>query len=259
MYESFYNLSAEPFQLNPDPRFYYESESHEKALAYLTYGVNQGEGFVVITGDIGSGKTTLAQKLTTQIDEAKYLVANLISTRVDSRDLLQMVGTGFGLDCEDWTKATLLARLAAFLQGKFAEGLKPILLFDEAQNLSIDCLEELRLLTNVHVNYRTALQIIFLAQPQFSQMLARPELSQLRERITASVELGRLSASETRGYIEHRLSIAGWKGDPKFSDDVFPKIHEVTGGLPRQINKVCSRLLLAAYLDQIHDLDEPLL
>ncbi len=259
MYESFYNLSAEPFQLYPDPRFYFESENHEKAFAYLTYGVNQGEGFVVITGDIGSGKTTLAQKLTTQIDESKYLPASLIGSRVESLDLLQMVGSGFGLDCEGCNKASLLAKLTALMQTKFGEGLKPILLVDEAQNLSTDCLEELRLLTNVHVDYRTALQIIFLAQPQFNKILAHPELRQLRERVAASAEIGALNASDTRGYIEHRLSVAGWKGDPQFSDGVFEKIHDITNGLPRQINKVCSRLLLAGYLDERHDFDEALL
>ena len=256
MYESFYNLTAEPFQLNPDPRFYFESESHEKALAYLTYGIRQGEGFVVITGDIGSGKTTLAQKLTTQIDEAKYLAANLVSTRLDPLDLLRMVGAEFGLGWAGESKAELLGKLSSFLRDKLRQDLRPVLSVDEAQNLSIDCLEELRLLSNLHVDYRSALQVIFLGQPQFNETLARPELAQLTERVIASVELGRLSKSDTHGYIAHRLQVAGWKGDPHFSDEALDKIHDLTRGLPRQINKLCARLLLAGFLDQLHAIDE---
>ena len=255
MYESFYNLTADPFRLYPDPAFYFESESHNKALSYLTYGMNQGEGIVIITGEIGSGKTTLAQMLTTQIDTGTFVIANLIATTLDPLDLLRLVGQGFGLKNDGDSKAAFLGALSTYLQNQVREGRRPVLLVDEAQNLSVECLEELRLLTNVHVDFHPALQIIFLGQPQFNKILAGPELAQLSERVTASVELGRLSEADTRGYIEHRLRVAGWSGDPQFSDAAYQEIYGLTRGLPRQINKLCARLLLAGYLDELHVID----
>ena len=255
MYEAFYNLTTEPFRLNLDPRFYFKSENHERALAYLTYGMNQGEGIVVITGDIGSGKTTLVQKITTQIDPAKYLVASLPGARLEPLDLLRMVAMGFGLACENDNKAILLAKLTSFLQASLKKGLGPVLLVDEVQTLSVESLEELRLLTNFGLDHRSALQIIFLGQPQFNEVLARPELTQLSERVTASVELGRLSEADTHGYIEHRLRVAGWASDPRFSEAAYQRIYAITHGLPRQINKLCARLLLAGYLDELHVID----
>lgn len=258
MYESFYKLTSEPFRLNPDPRFYFKSQSHERALAYLTYGMNQGEGIVVITGDVGSGKTTLAQKLTSKVDRARYHVASLAGAQLEPFDMLRMVAMGFDLNCQNDNKALLLTRLSSFFHASAQRGLRPVLLVDEAQVLSVEALEELRLLTNIGVNQKSALQIIFLGQPQFNEVLARPELAQLAERVTASVELGRLSEEDTQGYIVHRLQIAGWANDPAFTNATYRKIFALTRGLPRQINKLCARLLLAGYMDELHAIEAEL-
>ncbi len=255
MYEAFYRLTAEPFRLNPDPRFYFKSHSHERAMAYLTYGMNQGEGIVVITGDVGSGKTTLAQKLTSKVDRARYHVASLSGAQLEPFDLLRMVAMGFDLNCQNDNKAVLLTKLSSFFHASAQRGLKPVLLVDEAQVLSTEALEELRLLTNIGPSQKSALQIIFLGQPQFNEVLARPELAQLSERVTASVELGRLNEEDTQGYIVHRLQVAGWANDPAFTDATYRKIHALTRGLPRQINKLCARLLLAGYMDELHAIE----
>lgn len=256
MYEKFYKLSAQPFRLSPDPGYYFESQSHKRAMAYLTYGLSQGEGFIVITGVIGAGKTMLAEKLISELDRSENLLGTVVTTQLDAVETLRMVALAFGIPCNGNDKATLLKKIETFLVTKSAEGLRPLLIIDEAHNLPMQSLEELRMLSNFHVEYKMAVQVILLGQPQLSTVLASPGLEQVRQRIIASVALDRLNKSDTRTYIEHRLSVAGWQGDPQFTDRAFEDIHEITGGLPRQINKLCSRLLLVGYLDQLHVIDE---
>jgi putative secretion ATPase (PEP-CTERM system associated) len=258
VYTSFYGFTTEPFQLSPDPRFFFQSLSHKKAMAYLTYGLNRNEGFIVISGDTGKGKTTLAQKLLSGLDSETYLTAHLVTTQLEPTDLLKLVANRFGVNGEDGGKAAVIERLTAFLETSLVAGRRPLLIVDEAQNLSTGALEELRMLCNIQHDYHSALQIIFLAQPKFIETISQPELGQFRERIIASIDLGSLSRRDTEGYIQHRLSVAGWSGDPAFLNKALDLIYGYTKGLPRRVNKLCDRILLMAALDKVHDIDATL-
>lgn len=255
MYEAFYQFSGQPFQLSPDPRFYFASQSHRKAMAYLVYGLNQGEGFVVVTGDIGTGKTTLLGRLIAGLDTKKYLPATVVTSQLEPTDMLRMVATAYGIAVKNEDKATLLRKIEQFLIATHQSGRQCLLIVDEVQNVPVNSLEELRMLSNLQFRNRSLLQTLLVGQPQFRSTLARPELEQLRQRVTASYHLGPLDAQDTRGYIEHRLKLVGWKGDPEFTDDAHEQIFEHTGGLPRRINSLCSRLLLFGSLDGLHKLD----
>lgn len=257
MYETFYHLSGLPFQLSPDPRFYFASQSHRKAMAYLVYGLNQGEGFVVVTGDIGTGKTTLLGRLLAGLDTKKYLAGTVVTTQLDPMGMLRMVASAFGLGGPpDEDKASLLRRIEQFLVGAHKSGRQPLLIIDEVQNVPIRSLEELRMLSNFQLQHRSLLQTLLVGQPQFRATIAGPELEQLRQRVTASYHLGPLDEADTRGYIEHRLRLVQWKGDPEITDAAFSKIFKHSGGLPRRINTLCSRLLLYGSLEGLHRLDD---
>ena len=258
MYESYFGLREEPFRLSPDPRFFFESLGHQKAMAYLTYGLNQGEGFIVITGDTGSGKTTLSRRLLSQLDASEYLTANLVTTQLEPIDTLRTTATSFGIDCTESPKAAIIDKLKELLLVRHRAGQRSLLIVDEAQNLPTESMEELRMLLNLQTDHKSLLQIIFLAQPRLLELLAQPSLKQLRERVVASVDLGSLSRTDTRGYIEHRLSVVDWHGDPAFSDRFFDVVHYHTEGLPRRINKLCSRVLLMASLEEVHHIEEHL-
>lgn len=255
MYADFYRLKALPFQLSPDPRFFFGSAGHRKAIAYLTYGLHQREGFIVITGDIGAGKTTLAGQLLTQLDAARHLAATVVSTQLDADDMLRMAAAAFGVPTDGADKASLLRRLEAFFTEVRNAGRCALLIVDEVQNLPVRALEELRMLSNFQAGGRALLQGCLLGQPQFRDTLARPELEQLRQRVLAAYHLGPLEPDETRAYIEHRLATVGWRDDPHFTDDAFALIHERTGGLPRRINACCSRLMLFGFLEELHRID----
>jgi putative secretion ATPase (PEP-CTERM system associated) len=252
MYAKFYGFETLAFQLTPDPRFFYESTEHRRAMAHLTYGLHHAEGFIVITGEVGAGKTMLVDRLLSQIDPKSYLTARIVTTQLSGDDLLRMVASGFGLDHEGLAKGTLLTRIQEFVLAQFRAGRRALLIIDEAQNLSFEALEELRMLSNIAVGSATALQSFLLGQPQFRVVLGNQALDQLRQRITAAYHLGPLNEADTRGYVEHRLSCAGWKGDPQFTDDCFEPIYRQTGGVPRRINSLCSRLLLFSFLDGSH-------
>ncbi len=257
MYETFYHLSGLPFQLSPDPRFYFASQSHRKAMAYLVYGLNQGEGFVVVTGDIGTGKTTLLGRLLAGLDTKKYLAGTVVTTQLDPVGMLRMVASAFGLEgAPDEDKASLLRRIEQFLVAAQKAGRQPLLIIDEVQNVPIRSLEELRMLSNFQLQHRSLLQTLLVGQPQFRATIAGPELEQLRQRVTASYHLGPLDEADTRGYIEHRLRLVQWKGDPEITDAAFSKIYKHSGGLPRRINTLCSRLLLYGSLEGLHRLDD---
>ncbi len=256
MYESFYNLTAMPFQLTPDSRFFFGSKGHSRAIAHLNYGLAQGEGFIVITGEVGAGKTTLVEWLRTQMDPAAFTIARVSTTQVSENDLFRLAMAGFGLQEQGAGKAGLLARFEEMLRSHQAAGRRCLLVVDEAQNLSIPALEELRMLSNITVDGRTSLQTILLGQPQFRRLLASPNLDQLRQRVLTSYHLGPLSAEETRSYIEHRLTAVGWAGDPRWSSDAFAAVYDRTGGIPRRINRLCSRVLLYGVLEQTHDITD---
>lgn len=251
MYEDYYHFRGRPFQLSPDPRFFFYSRGHRRAMAYLQYGVHQGEGFLVITGEIGAGKTMLARTLAQKFGSPNLLLAQVVSTQLEADDMLNMVAAAFDLP-EEKSKGQLLRKIEKFLLARHSQGKRTILLVDEAQNLPSGSLEELRMLSNFQHNERSLLQSFLLGQPEFRATLQRPELEQLRQRITASYHLGPIDVSETEAYIEHRLKTVGWNGDPAFAQDTFPVIYRQSGGIPRKINHLCDRLLLLGRMDEKH-------
>ncbi len=250
MYEDYYRFSAKPFQLNPDPRFFFGSKGHRRAMAYLDYGLSLGEGFIVITGEVGAGKTTLVRNLFRQLESHNLIAAQLVSTQLDAEDTLRSVAASFGLEHEGLTKSSLLKNLEDFLSAATRQGKRVLLVVDEAQNLTPRAVEELRMLSNFQNNDRSLIQTFLLGQPEFRGILQSPDMQQLRQRVVASYHLGPLDADETRGYIEHRLRTVGWKGAPSFGDEAFTALHSFTDGIPRRLNTTCDRLLLFGFLEE---------
>ncbi len=252
MYESFYGLNGKPFQLNPDPEFFFASRGHARAYAYLQYGLHQSEGFIVVTGEVGAGKTTLVRSLLQRLDTAKVVAAQLVSTQLDAEDLLKSVATAFGVPARTTDKAQLLAHLEAFLTGLVVEHKRALLIVDEAQNLTARAVEELRMLSNFQLGDRALLQSFIVGQPELRHVLQSGALHQLRQRVIASYHLGPMEREETKAYVEHRLRHVGWKGNPAFEPGAFEVIHAATGGVPRRINLLSNRALLAGYLGEKH-------
>ena len=249
MYEAYYGFTGKPFQLNPDPSFYYGSKGHTSAYSYLQYGVYQGEGFIVITGEIGTGKTTLTRALLEHLDPNRVIAVQLVSTLIDADDLLRAVATAFGVPIKGADKAELLATLEAFLTTLVGQDKRALLVVDEAQNLTPRALEELRMLSNFQYGDRALLQSFLIGQPELRQMLRSPSMEQLRQRVIASYHLGPLAPEETAGYIAHRLKHVGWTGEnPAIDPAAIEAIHQSTGGIPRKINSLTNRVLLSAYL-----------
>ena len=249
MYESYFKLSGKPFQLNPDPAFFFGSRGHRRAMAYLEYGLHQNEGFIVITGEIGAGKTTLVRSLLQKLDSSKVVAAQLVSTQIDAEDILRLVAAAFGIPSKNLDKADLLLALETFLVSVTASGKRALLVVDEAQNLTSGAVEELRMLSNFQLEDHALLQSFLIGQPEFRDMMQGAGMQQLRQRVIASYHLGPLDVEETKAYIEHRLAHVGWRPDsPSFSADAFEAIFRATGGIPRRINTLCDRLLLAGFL-----------
>ncbi len=249
MYESHFGFHGQPFQLNPDPAFYFNSRGHGRALAYLQYGVTQSEGFIVITGEIGAGKTTLLRMLLEGLDRQKVLPAQIVSTQLESGELLQAIITAFGIPASGSSKPHLIATLEAFLTALAAQGRHALLIVDEAQNLDPRAVEELRMLSNFQLGNKALLQSFLVGQPELRRILESPSMEQLRQRVTASYHLGPLGYEETQGYVEHRLKHVGWTDRPTFASDAFDSLYRWTGGVPRRLNRLCNRVLLAAFLD----------
>jgi putative secretion ATPase (PEP-CTERM system associated) len=248
VYETFYGLTGKPFQLNPDPAFYFGSRQHRRAMAYLEYGLHQNEGFIVVTGDVGAGKTTIVRSLLDKLDSEQVVAGNLVSTQIDADDTLRLVASSFGLRTKNIEKSDLLLALEAFLVSVSQQGKRALLIVDEAQNLTARAVEELRMLSNFQLETHALLQSFLVGQPEFRRTMQSPEMQQLRQRVIAACHIGPLDADETRGYIEHRLKCVGWKGDPKFQPEAYEVIFKASGGIPRRINAVCDRLLLSGYL-----------
>lgn len=260
MFDDFYGLDARPFQLTPDPAFYFESLTHRKALSYLGYGLAQGEGFVVITGEVGAGKSTLVAYLMATIDPARMTAANVVTSALDGEEIVHVVAQSFGIHVAGHDKASALGAIEAFLHEEARAGRRSLLIVDEAQNLSISALEELRMLSNFQLGSQPLLQTLLLGQPEFrGTLLESDQLEQLRQRVIATHHLGAMQAKEIQPYIEHRLTCVGWQGNPGFEPSVFADIHEATGGIPRRINQIVNRLLLLGAVDQRSHIDGEML
>ncbi len=252
LHEAFYGLSARPFSLSPDPAFFFGSKVHLRVLSYLEYGVYHAEGFIVVTGEVGAGKTTLVRKLFGALDPAKVIGAQLVSTQLDGEDTLRMVMAAFGLTATTKSKAVLLTRFEGFLLACREQGKRVLLVVDEAQNLPFGALEELRMLSNYQATDRSLIQTFLVGQPEFRATMLGERMSQLRQRVIAACHLPALDALDTQAYIRHRLKTVGWTGDPAFEDDAFDEIHTFTGGIPRKINTLCDRLMLMGFIDEKH-------
>jgi putative secretion ATPase (PEP-CTERM system associated) len=248
MYEDFYGLKSKPFQLIPDPKFYFGSKQHSRAKAYLEYGVSRNEGFVVITGEIGAGKTTILRTLIEGLHGTNVVTGHLVTTQLDAEDTLRMVGAAFGFKVKDVPKSELLITLEAFLISQTSQGKRCLLIVDEAQNLSMRAVEELRMLSNFQFGNQALLQSFLIGQPEFREILQRPEMEQFRQRVAATCHIGPLDLTETQGYIEHRLKQAGATDKPVWGAGVFDVIFKATQGIPRRINSVCDRVLLLGFL-----------
>ncbi|MDP2809135.1 MAG: XrtA-associated ATPase [Rhodocyclaceae bacterium] len=248
MYEAFYGLKVKPFQLNPDPAFYFDSKQHRRAGAYLEYGLHQNEGFIVVTGEIGAGKTTIVRGLLNTLDKDKVVAAQIVSTQLDADNTLRMVAAAFGVRCKDAVKAELILSIEAFLVEIARRGRRCLLIVDEAQNLAPQAIEELRMLSNFQFESHSLLQTFLVGQPEFRAIMLGPQMEQLRQRVIAACHIGPIDAQETRDYIKHRLTCAGSQGEPEFDDDAHAAIFHASGGIPRRINALCDRLLLMGFL-----------
>ena len=256
MYRDFYGFADKPFQLSPDSRFYYNSKPHNRAMAYLRYGLEKREGFIVITGGIGTGKTMLVRHLLSELESSDVIAAQLVTTQVEPDDMLRIVCASLGLGQDGAPKSTLLDKLEKYFRAREAEGKRVLLVVDEAQNLPVASLEELRMLSNFQVDGKSLLQSFLLGQIEFARTLQSPKMEQFRQRIIAALHLKSMDSEETRHYIEYRLKKVGWKDDPQITAGAFERIFEFTTGVPRRINTLCDRLLLFGCLEERHLLDE---
>jgi len=256
MYDDHYGLTARPFQLTPDPRFWYESATHRKAMAYLGYGLSQGEGFIVVTGDIGAGKTTLVGHLMATIDREQLHVIKIVSTQIQAEDLLRIVASGLEINPDGLVKAQLLGQIERGLHAVARSGRRTLLIVDESQALPVDSLEELRMLSNFQAGGHALLQIFLLGQPEFRQRLqGSARLEQLRQRVIAMHHLEPMGAAEVAPYMRHRLSVVGWQGRPDFTDDAFAALYAGSDGVPRRLNQLAGRVMLYGAIEQIDRID----
>ncbi|WP_372738471.1 ExeA family protein [Neptunomonas sp.] len=252
MYDTYYHLSEEPFRLSSDFRFCYGHQSFSRARAYMQYAFERAEGFVMITGQPGTGKTTLVNDLVHSLESTSSVkIAMLITTQMDASDLLRMVAYSFGIKEEISNKAVLLQRMSEMLISNHRNGGRALLIIDEAQGLTVSALEELRLLTNVQLNSVPLIQIFLLGQEGLKDLIHSPEMEQVHQRLVATCFLKPLLESETKAYIKHRLEIAGWKNNPAISEAVYPIIFKYSQGIPRRINLICSRLFLYGSLEEL--------
>lgn len=255
MYEAYFNLKTKPFDLLPNPEFLYLSKVHKRALMYLDYGVKERAGFVVLTGDIGSGKTTLIRDLIKK-KKQNTILARVFNTRVDAHELLIMINDEFGLMTEGKDKIVLLRELNEFLIEQYAHSILPVLIIDEAQNLSAEILEEVRMLSNLETENSKLLQIILVGQPELRKTISTPEMLQLRQRISINCHLHPLTRQEVEEYILHRLQVAGNRNAVYFSSQAIDIVFYYSRGIPRLINIICDFLMLSAFAEQTDQISE---
>lgn len=254
MYTEYYGFTDHPFLMTPDARLFFPSTVHSRAHAHLVYGLAQREGFVIVTGEVGAGKTTLVERLCAELDPGTFAIARIMTTQVSGDDLLRLVASGFGVDAEG-NKAAILSGIMETLRAGEMTGRRYLLIVDEAQGLPPVALEELRMLSNITENGRALMQVILLGQPQLRRTIASPDLDQLRQRVLASYHLGGLSAEETAAYVQHRMRAVGWNGsNPTWTAAALDMVHRYSGGIPRRINRLCSRVLLGGALEQTNEL-----
>jgi len=255
MYENYYGFTERPFQLSPDPRFFFATKHHQRALSYLRYGLDQGEGFIVITGPIGTGKTTIARNLLSSIGDENIVAAQLVTTKLSPSELLELIATEFKIPLKGNNKAEVLSSIEAFLIQLNNQGKRALLLVDEAQNLPAETIEELRMLSNFQLDDKPLIQSFLLGQEELKDIIQASNMEQFRQRIIASAHLKALSNVEVKDYINHRLQQAGYDKKDLFSDDAFELIHQKTLGVPRKINIFVDRLLLFGFLEELTTFD----
>jgi general secretion pathway protein A len=254
MFKTYYQLSTEPFRLSPDSRFCFPHPSYRKAIIYMRHAIQRGEGFIMITGSPGTGKTTVIQHLLRILKPGQIVVAKLVTSQLAADDLLRLVSYAFNLNPEGSDKAKLLFQLERFLRQQHRQGRRALLIVDEAQDMAENALEELRLLTNIQAGTQQLLQIFLVGQEKLRNVVIAPALEQLQQRMIAATHLSPLDATETRDYIKYRLHRVGWSGDPLFSNEAYTIIHRYSRGIPRQINQICNRLLLHGSIEKKHRL-----
>lgn len=255
MYTSYYRLTSRPFQLSPNHRFFFGSKGHRRAMAYLTYGLHQREGLIVVTGDVGTGKTTLVDYLAEQLSVGPFVAGRVSAGQIEPSKVLPLVAKAFQLPTGDREQAELQQDIETFLIARNKARQRPLLVIDEAQNWPLPALEELRVLSNLQHGGKALVQIVLVGQPQFRDALTGEDYEQLRQRVVASHHLENLDDTEVGPYIEHRLKQVGWQGDPSFDADACALIYEHSQGVPRRINLVCSRLLVLGALERRHVID----
>ena len=255
MFEERFSFSGSPFRLAPDPKFFFGSKSHNKAMSYLHYGLRQAEGFIVITGEIGAGKTMLIGHLLDQLDRSNVVAANLVTPNLEAADLLSHILSAFRIEAAGEGKAAEIEAFEDFLFDQLNHGRRVLLVVDEAQNLPLKTLEELRVLSNMEYDGTPLFQVFLVGQPDFRETMARADMEQLRQRVIATYHLEPMTREETEAYIKHRLAQVGWTGTPDFSREAFGAIFAATGGLPRKIHKLCNRTLLFAAVENLDHID----
>ena len=254
MYEAFYQLSADPFRLSPDPGFSFQHRTYRKAMTYMLHALHRAEGYIMITGQPGTGKTTLVNDLIATLKPNQAVVAKIVSTKLTADELLNLVAYSFNLDIDGFGKAKVLVEVERFLKQQYQHGRRPLLVVDEAQDMGNDALEELRLLTNILVGNHQLLQVFLVGQEQLRDMVNTPALEQLNQRLIAATLLEPLDSDNTGAYIKHRLRRVNWRGDPLISKEAYAMIQWYSHGIPRRINQICSRLFLYGCIGEKHRL-----
>jgi general secretion pathway protein A len=250
MYKEFYGLRANPFNVNPDPRYLFLTRHTEEALACLTYGIQSRKGFVLLTGEVGTGKTTLINKLLEWLRLQQVATAFIFNSRMNVPQFLDYMMADFGIPCDSKAKSQILLRLYNWLLDRYRAGETAVLIVDEAQNLSEEVLEEIRMLTNLETFTEKLLQIVLVGQPELEQKLKQPQLRQLRQRLTLRAKTHPLTLEESKAYIQQRLRIAGSNGQQIFEPEAMASVHSYASGIPRVINLLCEHCLVSAFVDQ---------